>query len=50
MISLLQQLIKFARVNKKLWMVPAVIVLLVVGGMIVVVQSSAIAPFIYALF
>jgi hypothetical protein len=50
MISLLQQLIKFARVNKKLWMVPAVIVLLAVGGMIVVVQSSAIAPFIYALF
>lgn len=50
MISLLQQLVKFARVNKKLWIVPAVIVLLVVGGMIVVVQSSAIAPFIYALF
>lgn len=50
MISLLQQLIKFARVNKKLWMVPAVIVLLAVGGMIIVVQSSAIAPFIYALF
>lgn len=50
MLSLLKQLIKFARVNKKLWIVPAVLVLLAIGAMIVIVQSSAIAPFIYALF
>ena len=50
MISLLKQLLKFARVHKKFWMVPAIVMLLLVGGLIVVVQSSAIAPFIYAIF
>lgn len=50
MSSFLAQLIKFARVNKKLWIVPAVVVLVLIGAMIIVVQSSTIAPFLYALF
>ena len=50
MLSLIKQFVKFARVNKKLWIVPAVLVLLAIGAMVVVVQSSTIAPFIYALF
>jgi len=50
MLSLLGQLLKFARVHRKYWMVPAIIMLLVIGGLIVVVQTSAVAPFIYALF
>jgi len=32
------------------WMIPMVLVLLVLGGLIVLAQSSAIAPFIYTLF
>ena len=50
MLSLLKQLLKFARVHRKFWMIPAVLMLLAVGGLIIVVQSSAIAPFIYAIF
>ena len=50
MVDLLKQLLKFARVHRKLWMVPAVIMLLVVAVMIVALQSATIAPFIYALF
>ena len=50
MFSLLSQIIKFARVYKKFWMIPAIVLLLAVGGLIVVVQSSTIAPFIYAVF
>ena len=32
------------------WLVPAVVVLLVFGGLILFSQSSAVAPFIYTLF
>ena len=50
MLSLLSQLLKFARVYKKYWMLPAIIMLLAIGGFIVIAQTSTIAPFIYALF
>ena len=32
------------------WLIPAVVVLLVFGGLILFSQSSAVAPFIYTLF
>lgn len=32
------------------WMIPMVFVLLVLGGLIILAQSSAVAPFIYTLF
>ena len=50
MLSLLRELFKFARVYRKFWMVPAVIFFLLFGGLLVFVESSALAPFIYALF
>ena len=50
MFSLLKQLLKFARVYRKFWILPIILMLLTVGGLIVVVQGSAITPFIYALF
>ncbi|MCX6621820.1 MAG: DUF5989 family protein [Acidobacteria bacterium] len=40
----------FLRVRKKLWLFPIVILLLVLGGLMVLAQSSAVAPFIYTLF
>jgi len=48
--ELFPQLLKFLRVYRKFWLVPIVLLLIVVGSLIVAVQSSAIAPFIYALF
>jgi hypothetical protein len=50
MLDLFKELLKFARVHRKFWMLPVVLLLLTVGGLIVVVQSSAIAPLLYALF
>lgn len=41
---------QFLKENKKLWLLPIVLVLLLVGLLIVVTSSSAVAPFIYALF
>lgn len=50
MISLLGQLIKFMRVYKKFWMAPIIFGLIALGGLLIVAQSTAIAPFIYAIF
>ena len=41
---------EFLRVRKKWWLAPIVITLLVVGALLVATESSALAPFIYALF
>ena len=38
------------RARKKLWLVPLLLVLALFGGLIVLTQGSAIAPFIYTLF
>ena len=40
----------FLRQNKKLWLLPMIIVLLVLGALLVFAQSSALAPFIYTIF
>jgi hypothetical protein len=50
MLSLLSQLFKFARVHKKYWVLPVVMLLLAIGGLIIIAQTSTVAPFIYALF
>lgn len=40
----------FMRERKKFWLLPIVIALLLLGGLIVFTQGSAMAPFIYTLF
>ena len=40
----------FMRERKKFWLLPIIFVLLTLGVLIVLTQSSAIAPFIYTLF
>lgn len=48
--AILVELWEFLRVRKKFWLLPIVLVLLVFGGLIILVQGSAVAPFIYTLF
>jgi len=48
--SLLFEAWDFLRVRKKWWLLPIVIMLILLGILIVFGQSSAISPFIYALF
>tara|TARA_Y200000002_G_C22172470_1_gene451690 strand:- start:19 stop:171 length:153 start_codon:yes stop_codon:yes gene_type:complete len=50
MISLIKELWKFMRVRKKFWLLPILIILGVFGGLIVLTQGTAVAPFIYTLF
>ncbi|MCB1355578.1 MAG: hypothetical protein KDK53_03465 [Maritimibacter sp.] len=40
----------FLRQRKKFWLYPVIIILAVFGGLVVLSQGSAIAPFIYTLF
>jgi len=40
----------FMRVRNKYWLAPVVLLLLVFGGLIILAQGSAVAPFIYTLF
>ena len=44
------ELVSFFWSNKRWWMVPIIIVLLLTGVLLVFAQSSVIAPFIYTLF
>jgi drug/metabolite transporter superfamily protein YnfA len=46
----LREFWEFLKQEKKYWLAPIVIVLLLFGLLLVFAQSSAVAPFIYTLF
>jgi hypothetical protein len=48
--SLIRELWDFMKVNKKFWLAPILLVLLLLGALIIFTESSALSPFIYALF
>jgi hypothetical protein len=50
MLELLGELWAFMRERKKFWLSPIIVVMLLLGGLIVFTQGSAVAPFIYTLF
>ena len=46
----LKEFWEFLAVRKKYWLLPIIIFLVIFGGLIVLTEGSAVAPFIYALF
>jgi hypothetical protein len=40
----------FLRSRKKLWLLPLVVIMVMLGGLLVLAQGSVLAPFIYTLF
>jgi drug/metabolite transporter superfamily protein YnfA len=40
----------FLRTRKKYWLAPILVMMLALGGLVLLTQGSAVAPFIYALF
>ena len=40
----------FMRERKKFWLFPIILVMLLLGGLIVFSQGSAVAPYVYTLF
>ncbi len=50
MIEFIKDLWGFLKARKKFWLLPIIVFLVGMGVLIVLGQSSAIAPFIYTLF
>ncbi len=48
--SFIRELFQFLRARKKFWMLPIILAMLLLGGMLILAQGSALAPFIYTLF
>jgi hypothetical protein len=49
-VSIVKELWAVMRARKKYWLLPIVILLVLMGGLIILTQGSAVAPFIYTLF
>jgi hypothetical protein len=48
--NFLKEFLMFLMTRKKFWLLPAIIVLLLLGAIIVLASGSALAPFIYTIF
>ena len=48
--SFLIEFWSFLRVRKKYWLFPAIVMMLLLGGLLVLAQTSAVAPMIYTVF
>ena len=48
--SFIKELWNFMRVRKKFWLLPIFLTMALFGGLIVLTQGTAVAPFIYTLF
>ncbi|MBK6797804.1 MAG: hypothetical protein IPL01_03410 [Acidobacteria bacterium] len=49
-LKVVSELWQLMRSNKKYWLAPVIIVLVLIGFLLAVAGSSALAPFIYTLF
>ena len=45
-----RELWDFMRVRKKMWLLPIIVMMIMVGALLVFAQGSALAPFIYTIF
>ena len=48
--SFITEFWEFLKIRKKFWLIPMIIMLFLFGGIIVLAEGSAIAPFIYTIF
>lgn len=48
--SFLREIWSFLQTRKKLWLLPIIIVMLILGVLLLLAQTSVFAPFIYTLF
>ena len=48
--SFLKELWAFMRARKKFWMIPILVMMVILGVLIVMVQGSVVAPFLYTIF
>ena len=49
-ISIVSEVWAFMRSKRRLWLGPVLVAILLLAGLLVVAQSSAVGPFVYTLF
>jgi hypothetical protein len=49
-LAIIREFLEFLREQKKWWIAPIVVFLLLLGGVLIFAKGSALAPFIYSLF
>lgn len=50
MISTVRELWSFLRIRKKMWLMPVIMLMVIIGVLLITAQGSAVAPFIYTIF
>jgi Family of unknown function (DUF5989) len=50
MMAFARELVAFMSARKKWWLLPILLILLVFGGLLILAQGSAVAPFVYTVF
>ena len=48
--SIIKELIQFLIVRKKFWLLPIIALSVILGGLVIFTQGTAISPFIYTIF
>jgi hypothetical protein len=48
--ELLKEVVAFLRSRKKMWLLPVIVMLIMLGAMLILSETSALAPFIYSIF
>ncbi|MCB2016113.1 MAG: hypothetical protein KDF54_01120 [Hydrogenophaga sp.] len=48
--SFLSELLTFLSKRKKLWLLPLILLVLVIGALLILAEGSVLAPFIYTIF
>jgi len=49
-LDFISELWAFMKVRKKFWLLPILVMMAIFGGLVVLSQGSAVAPFIYTIF
>lgn len=50
MLSVIRELFAYMGARKKWWLFPVLVVVVIFGGLLILAQGSAVAPFIYTIF
>jgi hypothetical protein len=50
MLALTRELFAYMGARKKWWLLPILVVVALFGGLLILAQGSAVAPFIYTIF
>jgi hypothetical protein len=50
MLTLTRELFAYMGARKKWWLLPVLVVILLFGGLLILAEGSAVAPFIYTIF